>query len=90
MVRRTDKSKAAGVSASSFLDLQAELAQQQTALSMRGKAGESTALVGGVQRPGKVRCKSPFCIWLLTALIAHLESVEMEAVESRASKTHRT
>jgi hypothetical protein len=52
------KAKAAGISASSFFDLRAELSKQETEFSKKKAAGLSTAIVGGVQRPAKVRSES--------------------------------
>lgn len=48
------KARAAGVSASSFFDLKAELAKQEEEARKNKSAGKST-LVGGVKRPDKVR-----------------------------------
>lgn len=48
------KGKTSGVSASSFLDLQAEIAKHEAEFS-KNKAAGQTALVGGVKRPDKVR-----------------------------------
>jgi len=50
-----NKAKAAGVSASSFFDLKAELAKQEEEFVKNKAAGKATALVGGVKRPDKVR-----------------------------------
>jgi hypothetical protein len=47
------KSKSAGVSAASFLNLKAEIAKQQDEFA-RNKAAGKSAIVGGVQRPDKV------------------------------------
>ena len=47
--------RAAGVSASSFFDLKAELAKKEEEFTKSKAAGKSTSLVGGVKRPGKVR-----------------------------------
>ena len=50
------KAKAAGVSASSFLDLKAELAKKEGEFALKKAAGKSTeGLIGGVKRPDKVR-----------------------------------
>ena len=51
----TKKAKAAGVSASSFLDLKAELAKQETEFSKKKAVGGQSYTVGGIQRPEKVR-----------------------------------
>ena len=51
----TNKARAAGVSASSFLDLKAELAKKEEEFSKNKEVGKSAALVGGVKRPDKVR-----------------------------------
>ncbi|KAH9928618.1 uncharacterized protein B0H18DRAFT_874756 [Fomitopsis serialis] len=48
-----NKAKAAGVSASSFFDLKAELAKQEEEFVKNKTAGKATALVGGVKRPDK-------------------------------------
>lgn len=50
-----NKAKAAGVSASSFFDLKAELAKQEEEFAKNKAAGKGAALVGGVKRPDKVR-----------------------------------
>lgn len=50
-----NKAKAAGVSASSFFDLKAELAKQEEDFAKNKAAGKGAALVGGVKRPDKVR-----------------------------------
>lgn len=54
------KAKAAGVSASSFLDLKAELSKQEAEFSKRRAAGK-TYVVGGIQRPDKVSCMFGQC-----------------------------
>ncbi|KAI0734212.1 hypothetical protein C8Q72DRAFT_454987 [Fomitopsis betulina] len=48
-----NKAKAAGVSASSFFDLKAELAKQEEDFAKNKAAGKGAALVGGVKRPDK-------------------------------------
>ncbi|EKM58214.1 uncharacterized protein PHACADRAFT_116951 [Phanerochaete carnosa HHB-10118-sp] len=48
-----NKARAAGVSASSFLDLKAELAKKEEQFTRDKAAGKSTSLVGGVKRPDK-------------------------------------
>lgn len=48
-----NKAKAAGVSASSFLDLKAELSKHESDLAKK-KASGRTYEVGGVQRTDKV------------------------------------
>jgi hypothetical protein len=51
-----NKAKAAGISASSFFDLKAELAKQEDDFAKNKAAGKSNAIiVGGVKRPDKVR-----------------------------------
>ena len=50
-----DKSRAAGVSASSFLDLQAELERKKQEFAKNKAAGKAMAVVGGTKRPDKVR-----------------------------------
>lgn len=50
----SNKAKAAGVSASSFLDLKAELAKHESDLAKK-KASGSSSYVTGVKRPEKVR-----------------------------------
>ncbi|KAL0954779.1 hypothetical protein HGRIS_003729 [Hohenbuehelia grisea] len=47
------KAKAAGISASSFFDLKAELAKKEDEFSKNKAAGKSRAIVGGVKRPDK-------------------------------------
>ena len=55
MMAPKDKSRASGVSASSFLDLKAELAKQESEFSKnKGKSGQSTYIVGGVKKPDRV------------------------------------
>lgn len=51
----TNKARAAGVSASSFMDLKAELVKKEEEFTKTKATGKSTALVGGVKRPDKVR-----------------------------------
>ncbi|EED82162.1 predicted protein [Postia placenta Mad-698-R] len=48
-----NKAKAAGVSASSFFDLKAELSKKEEDFAKEKAAGRATALVGGVKRPDK-------------------------------------
>ncbi|CCM04307.1 uncharacterized protein FIBRA_06478 [Fibroporia radiculosa] len=48
-----NKAKAAGVSASSFFDLKAELAKQEEEFTKNKAAGKASALVGGIKRPDK-------------------------------------
>ncbi|THH02798.1 hypothetical protein EW026_g116 [Hermanssonia centrifuga] len=48
-----NKAKAAGVSASSFQDLRAELAKKEEEFSKSKVANKSAAVVGGVKRPDK-------------------------------------
>lgn len=48
------KSKAQGISASSFFDLKAELSKQQADFAKVKASGVDTTIVGGVKRPGKV------------------------------------
>ncbi|KAJ7127043.1 hypothetical protein C8R44DRAFT_616805 [Mycena epipterygia] len=47
------KAKAKGISASSFLDLKAELSKQEDEFSRNKAAGKSRFIVGGVKRPDK-------------------------------------
>ncbi|KAG5647407.1 hypothetical protein DXG03_000478 [Asterophora parasitica] len=49
----TNKAKAKGVSASSFLDLKAELSKQEAEFSKSKAAGKANYIVGGVKRPDK-------------------------------------
>lgn len=51
----TFKAKAKGISASSFLDLKAELSKQEDEFARNKAAGKSSYVVGGVKRPNKVR-----------------------------------
>ncbi|TBU63082.1 hypothetical protein BD310DRAFT_667326 [Dichomitus squalens] len=48
-----DKSRAAGVSASSFMDLQAELERKKQEFAKNRAAGNAMAVVGGAKRPDK-------------------------------------
>lgn len=50
-----DKAKASGISASSFFDLKAELAKKEEDFAKSKAAGKSTALVGGIKKPDRVR-----------------------------------
>lgn len=50
----TNKAKKAGVSASSFFDLKAELAKKEEQFARDKAAGMSASLAGGVKRPDKV------------------------------------
>jgi hypothetical protein len=54
------KAKAKGISASSFLDLKAELSKQEDEFSRSKAAGKSNFIVGGVKRPDKV-CRLRLC-----------------------------
>ncbi|KAF5371861.1 hypothetical protein D9615_009564 [Tricholomella constricta] len=49
----SNKAKAKGVSASSFLDLKAELSKQEEEFSKSKAAGKANFIVGGVKRPDK-------------------------------------
>lgn len=49
----SSKAKAAGVSASSFLDLKAELAKQETDFSKKKAGGSQSYVAGNRQRPDK-------------------------------------
>ena len=51
----SNKARAAGVSASSFFDLKAELAKKEEQFAKDKAGGKSASLVGGVRRPDKVR-----------------------------------
>jgi hypothetical protein len=53
-----NKAKAAGVSASSFFDLKAELSKYEDEFAKKKAAGLSTAIIGGIKRPQKVRVLS--------------------------------
>ncbi|EIW57307.1 uncharacterized protein TRAVEDRAFT_37807 [Trametes versicolor FP-101664 SS1] len=48
-----DKAKAAGISASSFFDLKAELSKKEAEFSKNKAAGKANAVVGGVKRDNK-------------------------------------
>ena len=48
------KSKAKGISASSFFDLKAELSKQEADFAKAKGSGKGTAIIGGVKRPDKV------------------------------------
>lgn len=50
----SSKAKAAGVSASSFLDLKSELAKHENDFLKNKAAGKEKYIVGGVKRPDKV------------------------------------
>jgi hypothetical protein len=49
-----NKAKAAGINASSFFDLKAQLAKQEDEFAKKKKAGLGSITVGGVKRPEKV------------------------------------
>ena len=49
-----NKSRAKGISASSFFDLKAELSKQEADFAKAKAAGGSTKIIGGVKRPDKV------------------------------------
>jgi hypothetical protein len=49
-----NKAKASGVSATSFLDLKAELSKQEAEFSNNKAKGKSRYIVGGVKRADKV------------------------------------
>jgi hypothetical protein len=50
-----NKAKAAGISASSFFDLKAELGKQEDEFAKNKAPGKKNVIVGGVKRPDKVR-----------------------------------
>jgi hypothetical protein len=50
----TSKSKAKGVSTSSFFDLKAELSKQEAHFAKAKGSGKNTTIIGGVKRPDKV------------------------------------
>jgi hypothetical protein len=50
----TNKARAAGVSASSFFDLKAEIAKKEDEFARNKATGGSKYTVGGVKRPDKV------------------------------------
>ena len=52
-----DKAKAAGVSASSFFDLKAEIAKKEEEFAKVRASGKEAYIVGGVKRDDKVRCR---------------------------------
>ena len=54
------KSKAKGISASSFFDLKAELAKQESEFLKAKAAGTVTPIVGGVKRPDKASLLHPY------------------------------
>lgn len=54
------KARAAGVSATSFLDLKAELAKKEDEFARSKASGTSRAIIGGVKRPEKVRLHALF------------------------------
>lgn len=68
-----NKARAAGVSASSFLDLKAELAKKEEQFAKDKAAGKSTSLAGGASRPDKVRLQ-------LHSLDGHL--IDLRAIET--------
>ena len=47
------KSKAKGISATSFFDLKSELSKQEADFAKAKASGKSTSIVGGVKRPDK-------------------------------------
>ena len=53
----TSKSKAKGISASSFFDLKAELSKQEADFARAKGSGKSTTIIGGVKRLDKVYIK---------------------------------
>jgi hypothetical protein len=57
--RSTNKARAAGIGASSFLDLKAELASKEREIAENKAAGKRTASNG--QKPGKVGVPSRLC-----------------------------
>lgn len=50
---RSSKEKAAGIGATSFLDLKAELAKQEAQFAQDRAVGKSRSIVGGVERSDK-------------------------------------
>lgn len=55
----TTKAKSKAISASSFLELKAELAKKEEEISKLKAAGKSTTIAGGSNRPDKVSSLAP-------------------------------
>lgn len=83
-----NKARAAGVSASSFFDLKAELAKKEEQFAKDKAAGKSTSVVGGVKRPDKVRAQSSRYSTSLTK-IDILETDSMGQTKQRCQSTRR-
>ncbi|EMD34134.1 hypothetical protein CERSUDRAFT_98059 [Gelatoporia subvermispora B] len=87
-----DKSKAAGVSASSFFDLKAELAKKEEEFTKAKAAGKATALVGGVKRPDKkptVWARQNSGVKSRAARDIELEAVDRPTLEAAQAKLQR-
>ena len=84
----TNKAKAAGIGASSFLDLKAELAAKEKEISENRTGGKKTT--AGGQKPGKVSDfpRSPFgrAMLILFLLFLSIGSEQKPTVWSRPNK----
>ena len=80
----TNKAKAAGIGASSFLDLKAELAAKEKEIAENRSVGRKT--VSGGQKPGKVsNCPSTPARSLGRAMLTHFSrsvGTETDSMES--------
>jgi len=73
-----NKSRAKGISASSFFDLKAELSKQEADFAKAKAAGGSTKIIGGVKRPDKVSTPSSKKIATKTEGIINSETNRMD------------
>ncbi|KAI0768051.1 hypothetical protein BD413DRAFT_137370 [Trametes elegans] len=86
-----DKAKAAGVSASSFMDLKAQLAKEEEEFTKKKAAGKATAVVGGNKRNDKVAkwAKENPGVQARAARDIELETISQPTWESARAKLER-
>ncbi|PFH53052.1 hypothetical protein AMATHDRAFT_138402 [Amanita thiersii Skay4041] len=88
----TTKTKAKGISASSFLELKAELSKKEEELARAKAAGKSTLIVGGVSRPDKkptVWARQNKGVHTRAARDVELEAVDKPTLESARAVLER-
>ena len=86
----TSKSKAKGISASSFFDLKAELSKQEADFAKAKGSGKSTAIIGGVKRPDKVHLYYLYYVLIIDQVASRQKPTvwarQNKGVTSRASR----
>ncbi|KAK7033065.1 hypothetical protein R3P38DRAFT_781486 [Favolaschia claudopus] len=86
------KAKAKGISASSFLDLKAELSKQEDEFTRNKAAGKSSYIVGGVKRPDKkptVWARQNKGVHSRASRDAELEAISKPTLESARAALER-